>query len=228
MAALTAFADQTNQTLSSYTINPSNGALTLLSSVNTRFSPTVVTLDPTGAEAPVAEGGSLQYFQVSLNAMISGGTATYNLGATTLGLSIDPTSQYLSWVKTGNLACVYTLEPSILSGYPCYDTGNSPSAVFTEPSGRFVYVANSSDGTISAYSLANSTGVLTPITGTFTTGSGPASLAASNDGKYLYAVNNGSGTVSIFTINNDGTLNAAGSAITATGPTSIATVGTYK
>jgi len=34
--------------------------------------------------------------------------------------------------------------------------------------------------------------------------------------------------VSIFTINNDGTLTAAGLAITATGPSSIATVGTYK
>jgi 6-phosphogluconolactonase len=60
--------------------------------------------------------------------------------------------------------------------------------------------------------------VLTPITGSFNTGSGPASLAASNDGKYLYAVNKGSGTVSIFTINSDGTLTAASSANTATGP----------
>lgn len=70
--------------------------------------------------------------------------------------------------------------------------------------------------------------MLTPITGSFNTGSGPASLAASNDGKYLYAVNKGSGTVRIFTINSDGTLTGSGSANTATGPTSIATVGTYK
>jgi 6-phosphogluconolactonase (cycloisomerase 2 family) len=115
----------------------------------------------------------------------------------------------------------------VQSGALYYTPGNGPSAVLAEPSGRFVYVANSTDGTISAFSLANSTGVLTS-TGTFLTGAAPDSLAASNDGKYLYAVNNGSGTVSIFTINNDGTLTAAGSATTATGPTSIATVGTYK
>jgi 6-phosphogluconolactonase (cycloisomerase 2 family) len=222
--------DQTNKALSSYTINSSTGALSLLNSVSTATSPTVVALDPLGVQALVAEGtATLQYFPISLNGTI-GSPQTYTAGATPVASSIDPTSQHLFQVNTnGNLACVYTLlETGVQSGAPCYNTGNLPSAVLAEPSGRFVYVANSADNNISAYSLNTSNGVLTPIAGTFTTGSGPDSLSASNDGKYLYVTNKSSGTVSIFTINSDGTLTAAGSATTATGPTSIATVGTYK
>jgi 6-phosphogluconolactonase (cycloisomerase 2 family) len=221
-------ADQTNQTLTSYTINPSTGALTLLNSVGTLFSPTAVALDPTGVQALVTGQDSVDYFPISLNGTI-GNRSYYNGGATATALSIDPTSQYLFQTNSnGDNFAVYTLlESGVQSGAQYFSTGNGPSAVLAEPTGRFVYEANSTDGTISAFSLANSTGVLTS-TGTFNTGTAPDSLAASNDGKYLYAVNNGSGTVSIFTINNDGTLAAAGSAITATGPTSIATVGTYK
>jgi len=222
-------ADQTNQTLSSYTINAANGALTLLSSAATGFPPSAVALDPTGAQALVTGVNSVDYFPISLNGTI-GIRSSYNGGATATALSIDPTSQYLFQANTvGPVLAVYTLlETGVQNGALYYTPGNGPSAVLAEPSGRFVYVANSADGTISAYSLNNPTGVLTPITGTFTAGAGPDSLAASNDGTYLYAVNNGSGTVSIFIINNDGTLTAAGSATTSTGPTSIATVGTYK
>lgn len=194
------------------------------------LTPTVVALDPLGVQALVAEGTTtLQYFPINLNGTI-GSPQTYNAGATPVASSIDPTSQYLFQVNTtGDLACVYTLsETGVQSGAPCYNTGNGPSAVLADPSGRFVYVANNQDNNISAYSLNNSNGVLTPIAGTFTTGSGPDSLSASNDGKYLYVANKSAGTVTIFTINSDGTLTTAGLATTATGPSSIATVGTYK
>jgi hypothetical protein len=174
--------------------------------------------------------GSNQPFtqvHVSLNGTI-GKPQTYNGGATAVALSIDPTSPYLFQANTsGDLLAVYTLlETGVKSGAGYYTTGDGPSSVL--PSGRFVPVANSADGSISAYSLDNLTGVLTPIAGTFAAGRGPASLAASNDSNYLYAVNQSSETVSVFTINSDGTLTAAGSATTAAGPTSITTVGTYQ
>jgi DNA-binding beta-propeller fold protein YncE len=195
------------------------------------YFPIAITLSPLGTYAYVTNGGNLFYgFAVGPTGSFTGAYFDYFLGST-LGVgSIDPSTQY--WFVVDSAGSRVDGQGIAITGLGyglgSYPTGNVPSAVLAEPSGRFVYVANSADSTISAYSLANATGVLTPITGTFSTGSGPDSLAASNDGKYLYAVNNGSGTVSIFTINNDGTLTATGSATTATGPTSIATVGTYK
>jgi 6-phosphogluconolactonase len=222
-------ADQTSKTLSSYTIS-GTGVLKLKKSASVSVSPTVVALDPTGERALVAAGTStLYYFTINADGSI-GSSSSYNAGNLPVASSIDPTSQYLFQVNNAeNTVDVYTLlNTGVQSGAPVYATGNSPSAVLAEPSGRYVYVANSADNAVSGYSLDNSSGVLTPIAGTFPTGSGPDSLAASNDGKYLYAVCKNSGTVSIFIINSDGTLTVAGSATTGTAPTSITTVGTYK
>jgi 6-phosphogluconolactonase len=91
-----------------------------------------------------------------------------------------------------------------------------------------LYVANSGDGTISAYAIDNNTGSLTAIAGTFSTGSAPDSLSVSNDGKYLYAANKNAGSVTVFTINSDGTLTQTSTTNSGTAPTSITTVGTYK
>jgi DNA-binding beta-propeller fold protein YncE len=67
-----------------------------------------------------------------------------------------------------------------------------------EPSGKFVYVANSGDGTISVYSLNIATGALTEVGTAVPAGAGTNALTTSNDGKYLYATNNTAGTVSGF------------------------------
>ena len=222
-------ADHTNKSLLSYAINPNTGVLTLQSTSAAMVSfPTAMTLSPLGTYAYTFLGSNEFYGFAVGSTGFTGSYFDYLLGVQLGAASIDPSSQYMYVTDPNYGVCRQGIGINGLGlGEGCYSAGNGPSAVLAEPSGRFVYVANSTDGTISAYSLANSTGVLTS-TGTFNIGSGPDSLAASNDGKYLYAVNNGSGTVSIFTINNDGTLTAAGSAITATGPTSIATVGTYK
>jgi 6-phosphogluconolactonase len=102
--------------------------------------------------------------------------------------------------------------------------------VLVEPSGRYLYVANSGDNTILAYGIDPRTGGLTPITGTFSAPGEPVALSVSNDGKLLYVIEKSAGELQQFTINADGTLtNAGGSGLdTAHAATSIATTGTYK
>lgn len=73
---------------------------------------------------------------------------------------------------------------------------------------RFVYVANSTDGTISAYAWDSTTDTLTPLGGAISSGPGTTSLAVV--GSTLYALNGGNDTISAFTIGSGGTLTLSG------------------
>jgi len=78
--------------------------------------------------------------------------------------------------------------------------GSNPSGVACDPSGRFVYVSNSS--TVSMYSINQSTGALTSITTAVASGSGPGGAAVDPTGRFVYVTNLGTTTVSMYSINN--------------------------
>jgi 6-phosphogluconolactonase (cycloisomerase 2 family) len=96
-------------------------------------------------------------------------------------------------------------------------TGVGPSAIIADPGGRFVYVSNSGDGTISQYSVG-ATGSLTALSPAFVSVSGqffpPVGLSLSVDPKsrFLYAVvlpHDPPGTaasIAQYAISSDGTL----------------------
>lgn len=102
-------------------------------------------------------------------------------------------------------------------------TGNTPVGLAVHPEERFVYVANSTDSTISQYSIAND-GRLTPlIAPTVPTGSQPKKLIIHPSGNYLYSVNDDN-SIWQFAINTDGTLNTLtpASLTTVDGPRAVA------
>ena len=64
-----------------------------------------------------------------------------------------------------------------ITGSP-FAAGDDPQFVTVDPSGHFVYVANSADNTLSAYTLDSSSGALTALSASpFPTGSRPFSIA---------------------------------------------------
>ena len=73
-------------------------------------------------------------------------------------------------VAPGTAAVAGALVP--LGGSP-FRAGNQPSAIVVDPSYPFAYVANSLDGTVTAYSM--SSGALASI-GTFSTGLQPVAV----------------------------------------------------
>jgi len=81
-------------------------------------------------------------------------------------------------------------------------TGQTPSAAAVSQ-GQYVYVANSTDGTISAYSWQSSTNELVALGPAITGGPGVSSLAVV--GQFLYALNTNN-TIGIFSIGNAGAL----------------------
>ena len=64
----------------------------------------------------------------------------------------------------------------------------------------FAYVANFSDGTVSAYKIDSTTGALS-LVASIATGAHPVSVAVDPSGKFVYVANFGDNTVSAYTIN---------------------------
>ena len=95
-----------------------------------------------------------------------------------------------------------------------YTTGPSPSAIAVDPAGKFAYVANASESTLSLFNVASS-GALTEVLPRTNTGTTPAAMLIDSAGKFLYVSNVGSHTISIYAIDSSkGTLTAtAGSGI---------------
>jgi DNA-binding beta-propeller fold protein YncE len=87
-----------------------------------------------------------------------------------------------------------------------FQVGVDPAGVIVDASGKFVYVPNTADATISAFTLDNTSGMLTPVAGSpFPSGgvgsiNGPLGIATDNSGHLVY-VCNASNDISVFSIN---------------------------
>ena len=81
-------------------------------------------------------------------------------------------------------------------------TGFFPQGIGIDPSGKFVYTANSDDNTVSMFTSNASTGVLAPTTpAAVAAGWSPVSVTVHPSGKFAYVSNQDDGTVSMYSIN---------------------------
>jgi len=132
------------------------------------------------------------------------------------GAAADPTSQYLY---------AAALIPYDIRGYSIQEDGalfpltptpypddDGPFDVVTEPSGRFVYVANYDGAGISGFAIAPGQGTLTALPGSPYSTGGQASnaIAASPDGTAIIVDNQVQSTTASLAIQPDGSLIMAG------------------
>jgi 6-phosphogluconolactonase len=80
-----------------------------------------------------------------------------------------------------------------------YPTGISPTSVRVHPSGKFAYVSNAGENTISLYKVGG-TGALTEITPRTPTEEQPSDLLMDPAGAFLFAVNSASNTITSYSI----------------------------
>jgi 6-phosphogluconolactonase len=79
--------------------------------------------------------------------------------------------------------------------------GRDPQGLAVTPDGKFLFIANFLDNTISVFSI-DASGVLTPIAGSpFAANNAPSRVAIDPSGKFLDVTNNVGGNISVFTIN---------------------------
>jgi 6-phosphogluconolactonase (cycloisomerase 2 family) len=125
-----------------------------------------------------------------------------------IALTVDPNGVYLYVAcNSSNTVEVFQIDQtlgtttsgSLTVATVLIATGNGPIAMTIDPTNTYLYVANETDNTVSAYTL--SSGSATPISGSpYTVGRGPAALAENADGTYLYVTNFTDGTVSALAV----------------------------
>jgi 6-phosphogluconolactonase (cycloisomerase 2 family) len=175
--------------ISAYAINQQNGAL----------SPIVGSPFPTGAPGSfpgpsamvVSVDGNFLYVALSGTANANNQIAAFSINPTTGSLTPLPQSPFV----TGN-------DPLQMAYVPL--TANAQG---------FLYTANVQDGTISAFTADDTTGILTPVTGSpYTSGTsvwGLSQILTSSGDLFLYAADPEAETIVAYSINlNTGALTA--------------------
>jgi 6-phosphogluconolactonase len=104
-----------------------------------------------------------------------------------------------------------------LSGSP-YAVGTHPSAVASDVNGSYLYVTDSKQAKVWAYSI--SSGALTSI-GSFASGNQPSAIVADSTSSYLYVANSQDSTVTAYTIGSSGALTNLGTYTTGLEPMAI-------
>ena len=98
----------------------------------------------------------------------------------------------------------YNLAGALTEVGTPHPVGASPTGVAIDPTGSFLYVANSGNGTVSTFTINSSTGALTAVGSAVSTGGGnstsPTALLVEPSGQFLYVTNGDAATVSTFGI----------------------------
>ncbi len=105
-----------------------------------------------------------------------------------------------------------------LPGSP-WRAGIYPSAITTDPTGAYVYVTDSTSGTI--FGFATGSNGLTALSGSpWQTGNGPSSVVVDSAGKYVYVANGQGANITAYTISG-GALSYIGNYTTGSQPVAI-------
>jgi DNA-binding beta-propeller fold protein YncE len=99
--------------------------------------------------------------------------------------------------------------------------GTCPSAIASDPTNSYVYVTDEINGEIHGYSVASSTGFLTPLSGSpFPSGNQPSAIAVDPSYPYLYVANTLDSSVTAFSTSS-GELTRIGTYTTGLQPVAI-------
>ncbi len=215
--------------ISLYTVDPKTGVLTFSAAFNSGvagLAPFQSVLDPTGRflyvvnDASPGSVAALATDTTSFDGSLTPiGGSPYSAGNFPIGIAEDPAGKYVYVTNNtdgtvsgflvnpnGSLSPLSTATFSTGSG-----PGSSPGIPAIYPTGSFLYVPNITDGTISIFSIASATGLLTPVGGPVSTGVGsnPTMVAITPNNKFLYVSDAAGNAIVGFTIGAGGTLPAA-------------------
>ena len=236
-------ANQADGTLSAFRIDAASGLPHAFAGapLMTGVGPTAVAVDGAAGAVYVANAGSGTLSAFSLDstsgalAAISG--SPFSAGVAPSAVFADSVEAYVYVTdSTADTIGAYTIDrvTRALLAAPAgpLATGHGPHAIapfaqaLDEPTPRWLYVANASDGTVSGYAVDNVSANLTPVAGNpFAAGASPSALAVDVAGGFVYVANHGSGSVSAYRVDQStgNLVEIAGSPFAAaSGPAAIA------
>ena len=200
--------------------------------------PLVMAADPTGAFLFATDryDDAVNVYSITAGVLsnVSNSPFTNGAGSAPVGVTVYPGGGYIYVAGAGNgtvTGYAYDAVTGVLTPLTTpYPVGSgptsAPTAVAIDPTGRFLYVTALADNTISEFSIAPLTGLLTAVGLPLATGNGPADVKIEPSGHYLYVANRTDGTVGEYMIDpNTGALAAVtsgGTVVSGTQAQSIA------
>ena len=210
---------QGDSLVSGFTIDLSTGKLsTGAAGVATGSIPSAMILAPSGNALFVTNGAanSISAYTVKSDGTLSAASGTQATGTTPVGMAMDAAGHFLFVANQGqqidpasSTISVFSIQDTALTpapgspfptAAPLAPSGTGPAAVAVTPDGKFLFVANQFDNTVTEFSV-NASGVLTRLL-SIPVGTAPSALAITPDGGLLYVANSGSSTVSAFAVCN--------------------------
>jgi 6-phosphogluconolactonase len=169
-------------------------------------------IPPNSPACTLPSPGTISAYGVNTDGTPAGSSTTATAGLIPLAMAIDSAGKFLFVVNQG-LQCdpasgtisVFSIQDKALtevpgspfpSAAPNAPSGPGPSGVAVTPDGKFLYVANQFDSTVTKYSV-DSSGALTQGP-SVTVGTAPSAVAMTADGGFLYVGN--TSTVSAFAV----------------------------
>jgi 6-phosphogluconolactonase (cycloisomerase 2 family) len=120
-------------------------------------------------------------------------------------IAIDPQNRFLYVLASSNVLA-YAISPSEGSLAPIsgssFASGTQLDSIVIDPSGQFVYVADSGANEISAYAIDAATGALTSAPGSpYPAATSPKMITIDSTGRFVYVNTQPSNNISAFQIN---------------------------
>jgi 6-phosphogluconolactonase (cycloisomerase 2 family) len=210
-------ATQGDSSVSAFSIDLTAGTLTANGkSVASGTTPSAMVLAPSGKAAFIANSGTndISAYSVQSDGTLTAASGTRAAGMTPLSMAMDSAGSFLFVANQGLQAdpasgtiSVFAVQGTTLAevagspfqaAAPAAPSGTGPAGIAVTPDGKFLYVANQFDSTVTTFSV-NASGVLTQGL-TLPVGTAPSAMAITPDGGFLYVAN--SSTVSAFAICN--------------------------
>lgn len=216
----------------SFSINPANGALTPISDVPSAGSITAhLSTDRTGRWLLVANYGDLKHGTIASIPIGADGrlgtavdTRDFGLGSMAHQISADPGNRFVFVpLKGGPAVAQLIFDPATGRMKPnvppqvAAAAGAGPRHLDFHPNGRFAYVINELDLTMTAYAYDAKTGLLRELQVLTTLpaaadkmGASAADVHVHRSGRFLYGSNRGHDSIVIFRLADDGRMTLVG------------------
>src|SRR6202049_3328512 len=166
-------------------------------------NPRAVVVTPSQAFLYVAEGnaGIAGYAINNINGGLAPVPGSPFLTGSMFSVAMHPSGKFLVGIR-GSGVGVYAIDASSGSLTSIQTvSGGSPVSAAIDPTGSFLFTANVNSNSVSAFTINQTTGILTPVAGSpFAAGASPQSVAIQH-GKFLYVPNGNGASVSAYTIN---------------------------
>ena len=206
----------TSGSISAYVINSTAGSLSgiLSSPFAAGTGPLAAAIDPSGRFAYAVNNTDNTLSAYTINSVTGSLTpitgSPFSAGLSPQSVVIDSTGLFLYVLNScSDTSCVtgsisaYTIAPD--TGTPAFVSttivGKTPKSATIEPTGRFAYVVNQGDGTVSAFAIDRGTGSLGPLPNSpLTAGLNLSSITTDPLGRFAFATATSANDVVAYTI----------------------------